>query len=243
MHFSKAERKIIGSFLQKVAPRRRCDHRFRAIGFSALFRFCTSNEKRLLKRFLALHPRTYGFKGTCYGIVLPPNDLVAIARERIPKTTTYLSNGTQFLPGKVYAAYKEMNRAMFRDIGRRVFVLSGYRSPAYQLVIFLESLKEQKFNMKKTARRVALPGYSEHGVPKNQAIDFTTLGLKEKGADNPAFERSLEYKWLTTHAHEFGFQLSYPRGNKWGVMFEPWHWHYNPVSKIQEKLFFGGKVL
>lgn len=207
----------------------------RVMGFPALFHLCAQAERKLLKRFLRLNPRTYGFKGTCYGTSVPPRDLVMIRREHVPATNKYFSSGTHFLPQKVHKAYRKMNRAMLRAVGRRVFILSGYRSPAYQLVVFLETLEESKFDMKRTVKRVALPGYSEHGVPSRQAIDLTTLRLGERGADNPAFERTREYQWLTKHAREFGFHLSYPRDNKWGVMFEPWHWHHHVSATVREK--------
>jgi len=227
MRFSSEEWKIITSFLKKAATKRRRDPRMRVMGFPEFLREASLEERVLLKKFLKLDPRIYGFKGEYYGVTAPPKGLVTIRRERTSKTKKYFSGGIHFLPRRVFDAYQKMNRAMLRGVGRRVFVLSGYRSPAYQLVIFLETLQEHKFNIENTASRVALPGYSEHGAPKRQAIDFTTCELGEKGSDNTAFERTKEYQWLMKHAGEFGFRLSYPRGNKWGVMFEPWHWYYS----------------
>jgi hypothetical protein len=226
MRLSKRERELITSFLKKATIKRNRDPKMRIIGFPALFRLCSPQEKLLLKRMLEIDPRRHGFRGERYGIFPPPRDLVMIRRERIPRTTTHLSSGAHFLPRKVREAYNTMNRAMTRDIGRRVFVLSGYRSPAYQLVVFLESLTEHHFDIKKVAKRVALPGYSEHGAPKTQAIDLTTLVLRGKGTSTTAFEKTKEYQWLKKRGGEFGFALSYPRGNTSGVIFEPWHWHY-----------------
>ena len=34
--------------------------------------------------------------------------------------------------------------------------------------------------------------------------------------------------WLASHAGEFGFSMSYPRGNPHGIVYEPWHWLYAP---------------
>lgn len=233
--FSRKERKAVGSFLEKAAIKRERDPQMRLIGFQSLFRLCSKQERALLKKFLKLDPRAYGFKGIYYGITATPKDMVTIRRERIPKTERYLSNGTHFLSRKAHEAYRRMNRAMLRDIGRRVFIFSGYRSPAYQLIVFLEILKEHKFNMKRAVKGVALPGYSEHGAAKQQAIDFTTRVLRGKATTNSAFERTKEYQWLKKYAHKFGFQLSYPRGNKQGVMFEPWHWHFADAIKIHNK--------
>ncbi|MEK7118682.1 MAG: hypothetical protein AAB869_03655, partial [Patescibacteria group bacterium] len=159
MQLSKEERGIITIFLKKAVTKRRHDSKFRVIGFPALFCFCSGGEKTLLKKFLHLDPRIYGFKGVHYGVVSPPKDLMMIRKERIPKTTKYLTMGTHYLPRKVYDAYRQMNRSMLRDIGQRVFVFSGYRSPAYQLIVFLEILVEHKFDMRRTVKGVALPGY------------------------------------------------------------------------------------
>ncbi|NND57300.1 MAG: D-alanyl-D-alanine carboxypeptidase family protein, partial [Xanthomonadales bacterium] len=32
------------------------------------------------------------------------------------------------------------------------------------------------------------------------------------------------FAWLTAHAKQFGFRMSFPRGNPHGVAYEPWHW-------------------
>lgn len=227
MRLSNEEHELITHFLENAARERTHDPKMRTIGFPELFRLCSRREKMLLKKFLKLDPHRLGFKGIRYGITAPPKGLIAIRRERIPNTNAFLSNGVHFLPQNVHEAYRRMNRAMLHDIGRRVFVLSGYRSPAYQLVVFLETLRKNDFDMKRTAKRVALPGHSEHGAPRTQAIDFTTSALRGKGTDSVAFERTAEYEWLKKRGGEFGFALSYPRGNRSGVMFEPWHWHYD----------------
>lgn len=69
----------------------------------------------------------------------------------------------------------------------------------------------------------AAPGFSEHHT--GRAIDIGTV-------DSPVLEEEFEntsaYRWLQANAQRFGFQLSYPRGNAAGIIFEPWHWCYHP---------------
>ncbi|HVT32680.1 MAG TPA: D-alanyl-D-alanine carboxypeptidase family protein, partial [Rhodanobacteraceae bacterium] len=36
--------------------------------------------------------------------------------------------------------------------------------------------------------------------------------------------RSPAFAWLKRHASRFGFRLSYPRRNRHGIAYEPWHW-------------------
>lgn len=39
-----------------------------------------------------------------------------------------------------------------------------------------------------------------------------------------AFAQSAAFAWLTAHAGQHGFTLSYPRGNRHRLAYEPWHW-------------------
>ncbi len=63
-------------------------------------------------------------------------------------------------------------------------------------------------------------GYSEHQL--GTAVDFTT---PVTAATLVGFDKTTSYTWLTAHAYEYGFILSYPKGNTHFV-FEPWHWRY-----------------
>jgi D-alanyl-D-alanine carboxypeptidase len=134
----------------------------------------------------------------------------------------------QYLPENVYGAYEAMMQAMERDLGTRLLVESGYRSPAYQLYTFLFYCPKHHYSLVETGRWVALPGHSEHGAPHRQAIDFINeqgINGDDEGQTAEDFERLPEYHWLQEHAREFGFELSYPRKKK-GTTFEPWHWRY-----------------
>ena len=132
----------------------------------------------------------------------------------------------QYLPDRVLAAYRRLASAMERDIGRRLLVESGYRAPAYQLYLFCFYLPTHDMSVRETNRFVALPGYSEHGAPQRQAIDFINNDGVNGDGKPESFEALPEYHWLQQHAQEYGFALSYPRDNPWATSFEPWHWHY-----------------
>jgi len=97
-------------------------------------------------------------------------------------------------------------------------LVSAYRSLAYQ-----EGILRRKLGQGQSIDQVlavsAAPGYSEHH--SGRAVDLTTPGypvLEE------VFEDSEAFAWLNRRAGEFGFRLSYPRGNSHGVAYEPWHW-------------------
>ena len=79
-------------------------------------------------------------------------------------------------------------------------------------------------------RWVARPGYSEHHT--GLAID---LGEEASPACDVAtkFEETRAFQWLQAHAGQFGYEMSYPRGNETGINYEPWHWRFvgTPAAK------------
>ncbi|MGO4780892.1 D-alanyl-D-alanine carboxypeptidase family protein, partial [Lysobacter sp. 2RAB21] len=42
-------------------------------------------------------------------------------------------------------------------------------------------------------------------------------------------EHTGAFAWLREQAGGYGFVMSYPRGNPHGIVYEPWHWRYEPV--------------
>ena len=115
------------------------------------------------------------------------------------------------------AAWRAMVAAAGHD-DIQLQLVSAYRSVAYQ-----EGILRRKLDKGQPIDEILLvsaaPGYSEHH--SGRAVDVTTPGcpvLEE------AFEDSAAFTWLTNCAADYGFRLSYPRGNPHGVAYEPWHW-------------------
>lgn len=199
----------------------------RIIGFDDLYALLTKPEQAVIKKLLKLKPLDYGFMGEFLGISDVPSDLVRISGQKYIDIDEEKIIGTQFLPKTVFSAYTKLNSAMKADIGEQVLVNSGYRSPAYQIVVFLEILKKNDYDVAETASRVALPGYSQHGYPSAQAMDVMPTRIPPGYADDlVSFAHTPQYKWLKDNASRFGFVESYPNGNKLGVIYEPWHWQY-----------------
>ena len=102
--------------------------------------------------------------------------------------------------------------------------ISGYRSHAYQLGIF-ERKRARGQSVDDILSVNAAPGFSEHHSGK--VLDIGT-------ADEPPAEESFEatpaFDWLTRHAGEHGFVMSYPRDNPHGIVYEPWHWRYRDIA-------------
>lgn len=225
---SDSDKRLIESICEKVkAKREQMDTRI--ISFDGLYGLLTAAEANLIKRFLKIDPHEYGFKGKYLGVAEVPKDLVAIRGQTYLDVNETKKIGPQFLPRPVYDAYTRMNTAMQADIGDRVLVNSGYRSPAYQIVNLLAILRDYDFDLATTLSRVAMPGYSQHGYPPSQAMDVMPTKLAAGYADDlESFTRTPQYKWLKQHAVEYGFYESYPKDNDKGMIYEPWHWQYLP---------------
>jgi D-alanyl-D-alanine carboxypeptidase len=114
-------------------------------------------------------------------------------------------------------AWNEMKTAAEQD-GETLQLVSAFRSVDYQ-----KQLIERKLAAGQTWDQIlhvsALPGYSEHHT--GRAIDITTPDFKPLTEE---FEHSSAFKWLTQRANEFGFTMTYPRNNEFGIAYEPWHW-------------------
>ncbi len=233
--------------LDKFAPliqERRARSSLATLTLDELCAPLSENQKEFLKNFENLDANKLAVKIPYLGFTDGSVDLVALKGQKIkvnPSTSSGLTLSTvervnnkfqtlppQFLPKDVYQSYAAMMDAMQKDLGKRLYVESGYRSSAYQLYLFLASLKNHNYSIRETAKFVALPGYSEHGCPTRQAIDFVNeLGID--GQNNPQqFEALPEYAWLVKNAQKFNFALSYPKDSNDGISYEPWHWHYNP---------------
>lgn len=108
------------------------------------------------------------------------------------------------------------------EAGLRLQAVSSWRS-----VLRQEALLRAKLAAGRSLAQVlevnALPGYSEHHLG-------TTLDLHHGAGPvlEESFEATAAFAWLQRHARGFGFRLSYPRGNRHGIAYEPWHWRWHP---------------
>jgi zinc D-Ala-D-Ala carboxypeptidase len=124
---------------------------------------------------------------------------------------------------RVVAADKflEMQRAAGRD-GIDLVAVSGFRDKAYQQGLFDRNLGKmgQAIEVTKVS---APPGYSEHHT--GYALDVGD-GRQPETHVEPTFEQTKTFEWLRSNAGRFGFEMSFPKDNKQGVSYEPWHWRF-----------------
>ena len=160
-----------------------------------LYQPLPDDDRALLNAFRALRAERLGATSHYFGEAAGPLELVTVGPWHLTTADgRALTIEPQVLPRPVHEAYAAMMRAMERDLGRHLLVESGYRSPAYQLYLFLFYLPKHGYSIRETNRFVALPGYSEHGNPSRQAIDFINQhGIN--GEDHPEeFEALSEFR-------------------------------------------------
>jgi LAS superfamily LD-carboxypeptidase LdcB len=231
VRLSNADRAMVERVLERLTgliAERRQKSNLATLVFEELYAPLDDQEKAFLKQFQAIDPNLLELSIPYQGIPKEAPELVVIKNQKVkPANNKKWTIPPQFLPKEVHEAWQAMTAAMKKDIGKTLYVESGYRSAAYQLYLFISYLKNHQYSIRETARFSAWPGYSEHGWPEHQAIDFTNeQGIN--GHDNPAaFEGLEEYRWLSQHAGEYGFEQSYPKDSK--MSFEPWHWRYNKM--------------
>lgn len=186
-------------------------------------------QKYLTKKVFSIEPGDLGFKGQFYGKEKAEN-LVKLEPVFFTLDDQKVSTEVQYCPKHSYDDFVKMAAAMKEDIGKTVFIDSGYRSPGKQAYLFFYELVENaNFSLLENARWIAMPGYSEHGAPVNNAVDvINEEGICGQwfGQVGEDFEKLPEFTWLMENASKYNFHLSYPRDNEHGVGFEPWHWHW-----------------
>lgn len=250
---SKSDIQMTRQIIAKMQPlirERDVEETLPKLTFEELDQPLTKSERKFLKQFRHLSRKETGIKIPWRGLSTGEKDLIALKGQKVKdkikvraegKTRTVIVNRTlppQFLPLTVYQKYFEMMAAMEKDIGRRLYVDSGYRSSAFQLYLFVYYLKNHGYSVKETVKYVTLPGYSEHGDPEHQAIDFINKDGINGDPHVEAFEALDENGWLHANAYKFGFLLSYPKDSSTGITYEPWHWRYDPKAarrKEEEK--------
>jgi hypothetical protein len=123
------------------------------------------------------------------------------------------------------AQFRMMSRQLIKETGQELYICSGYRSPAYQTLIFLRELYVSNYDLSKAQTVAKLPAESQHARYPLHAIDVSLLSNTASAKEiNDRFEQTIAYHWLTDNARNFGFSLSYPRQNDTHTIFEPWHW-------------------
>jgi D-alanyl-D-alanine carboxypeptidase len=104
----------------------------------------------------------------------------------------------------------------------RILALSCHRSIERQQSVFC---RERDTDAGDRAISVAPPGHSEHAT--GYALDFAFRPRVNGCPDaETCIAATPAYRWLVANAPRFGFEQSFPVGNRQKVKWEPWHWRW-----------------
>ncbi len=173
----------------------------------SLFEKLTTLDPELLKKYSKVY-----FLNEHY----TPSDLIAIDEVYVNGTGRNLqfhADAWPYLEDLLEDSTKE---------GLNLLVTSAYRSFGTQAA--LKANYRVIYGAGTANQFSADQGYSEHQL--GTTVDLTTKKMRDLGS---SFDATPEYKWLAEHAHEYGFVLSYPKGNKYYI-YEPWHWRFVGVE-------------
>jgi D-alanyl-D-alanine carboxypeptidase len=200
----------------RAEPLRRPDQPEMAAGFRASLVAdpCTDRDlpaPATADEVLTLLDRSYALPAS----YVPP-DLVPAGEAGIGA-----SSGTKLVRAPMIEDLAALYAASL-DAGLSLIVESGYRSYANQAATF--DSWASRLGHAEALRRSARPGHSEHQL--GTAIDVTSPGWAGRFGDWG--RETAEGTWLSAHAWEFGFVLSYPAGSEAETCFsyEPWHYRW-----------------
>jgi len=134
---------------------------------------------------------------------------------------TFFENNESFqATQKTYNAWIKMKESALAD-GINLILVSAFRSIQRQQEL-VEEKRKKNISEKEIFSILARPGYSEHHT--GRALDLHSPGSALLEED---FENTDAFLWLQKNANEYGFFMSYPRNNKYNIVYEPWHWYFN----------------
>ena len=107
-------------------------------------------------------------------------------------------------------------------VGGRLLALSCFRSVDRQVAVF--GRERPDGGAADRAVSVAPPGYSEHAT--GYALDFAVRPANGCPDVDACMAASPAARWLLANAPRYGFELSFPGGNRQQVKWEPWHWRW-----------------
>ena len=154
-------------------------------------------------------------------------------RRRLPifadaRSLRFVGLGTdgrdKFLAPAAAGAWEAMCAAAQAD-GVELLLVSAFRSFAFQQALISAKLAKGR-SVDEVFSVNAPPGCSEHH--SGRAVD---IGSRDTEPLEEDFERTESFAWLQKNAQRFGFALSYPRGNRHGFLYEPWHWCWRRTTR------------
>ena len=119
------------------------------------------------------------------------------------------------------AAFVQLSAAAEASGQGRLYAASCHRSLPWQESVFC---RETRGDPEARAISVAPPGHSEHAT--GFALDVAIRPANDCPDLSGCMAALPLYRWLVANAARFGFEQSFPAGNRQNVKWEPWHWRW-----------------
>ena len=153
-----------------------------------------------------------------------PDDL-----EKIKYFAPDRSSASRYMRGEAAKAFHQMVEKA-KEENLEFKMTTAYRSYSFQKLLYdnyVEKEGEEAAN-----KYSAKPGQSEHQT--GLAVDVSSPSVDYQLSNE--YGQTEEGKWLTKHAHEFGFIIRYPQGKEdiTGYQYEPWHIRYVGQTAAKE---------
>lgn len=102
----------------------------------------SADQRAIVDQIMNLKPHDYGVNTPYAGDLEPvPANLVRISHQQYTEHGEQKTLGSKYVPRHIFAAYVRMNDAFTAEhADRKLLVQSCYRSPAYQIVVFIDWL-------------------------------------------------------------------------------------------------------
>ena len=187
---------------------------FNVVSFDEMLGYCrhyssvgdfTQAEKTFLEELFAENAKRYGFLGKKVIDDLTAS-IPAKDRKKVGSTGHFLYRGES----------EELYKKLQQDLGASIVLTSGIRGVVKQTHLFLAKTIQSKGNLSKASRSLAPPGHSYHGVGDFDVgkVGFGRKNFTQAFADTDEFRKLVDLGYVA---------IRYPRGNKFGVRYEPWH--------------------
>jgi len=165
----------------------------------------TQAEKTFLEELFAANAKRYGFLGKKVIDELTAS-IPAKDRKKVGRTGHFLYKGES----------ERLYKKLQQDLGTSIVLTSGIRGVVKQTHLFLAKTIQSKGNLSKASRSLAPPGHSYHGVGDFDVgkVGFGRKNFTQAFADTDEFRKLVDLGYVA---------IRYPRGNKFGVRYEPWH--------------------
>lgn len=165
-----------------------------------------------------------------------PSDLVEVSYSDIPYMTSMDYGQVIKVKSEVLNPMVKMSKdleSVNHQQNGGLILVSGYLSYNQQVELYNKELA--KYGADNVKKHMRLPGENEEQL--GYTINFSIANVN-------SIENSEQYKWLKSHAHEYGFIIRYPKDKEDETGMEPRLLTFRYVGKdLATKLYEEDKVL